>query len=57
MRRYNEALLFGWLWAVGAWDRAKGFALGSRREVGAPGLYPNFEALARAQGVNGQARR
>ena len=46
---FNEELLFDW-WAIGlVWDRIKGFALGVREQSGEPGIYENFEAMAKAQ--------
>jgi len=46
---FNRELLFDWLLVSAVWDRIKGFALGVREEAGTPGLYENFEAMAKAQ--------
>lgn len=46
---FNEELLHDWLAAYLVWDRVKGYALGSREQIGEPRLNENFEALAKAQ--------
>ena len=47
----NEELLFDWLSVDLLWERLNGFALGVREVVKYPGLYENFEAMAKAQNM------
>ncbi|MFN2285198.1 MAG: hypothetical protein ACK2UQ_12310 [Anaerolineae bacterium] len=46
---FSGELLFDWLAAAMMWQRLKGFALGMREQYGVPGLWENFEAMAKAQ--------
>jgi hypothetical protein len=44
----NEELLFDWLWVAGVWERLESILL-EMRGRGAPQLWENFEAMAKAQ--------
>ena len=46
---FSEDLLFDWLALGGPWERMKGFALGTREEIGEPRMYENFEYAAQRQ--------
>ncbi|MDX6199614.1 MAG: hypothetical protein QOJ79_2765 [Actinomycetota bacterium] len=45
----DRGLVLDWLWVAGAWDRCRAIALGQREEMGVPGIWENFEALAASQ--------
>jgi hypothetical protein len=45
----DQALVLDWLWVDGLWQRVGPAALRARQQLGAEGLYENFEALARTQ--------
>jgi hypothetical protein len=43
----SEDLLFDWLAVDMAWGRLRGFVLGTRKELGSPRMFENFEYMAR----------
>jgi hypothetical protein len=43
----SEDLLFDWMAVDMAWGRLKGFVLGTRKELGNPRMFENFEYMAR----------
>jgi hypothetical protein len=42
-------LILDWLWVSGAWARVGPAAIKTRKKLGVPQLYENFEALAARQ--------
>lgn len=43
----DTGLVLDWLWVAGLWARVGPAAVKAREQHGVPGLYENFEALAR----------